>query len=280
MLTPTVANLLSPSQAIQAALKSHPAFKYAMSVLGLAAVVAVAVRFGPSIATLVFGTIVLFVLMVLFVVFAQAAQASKAVLSLPAIVLVWSSLILVICAAMGLLTSAFWNIPLPLKDKIVQWLDLSSHNTGPNAGARHPDAAYVPPRGPLIRTEGNIPIASSLLCPGLLEEERTACLCPRPLNFKLAALPAPAEDNFATEIEITTPREPMYRIRVFLRDTISGAHLLAASPHEGKGVSSYAWSAAYDRYSFGAASTAPQSVFRVKLLSATGIRVICANQEN
>jgi hypothetical protein len=145
---------------------------------------------------------------------------------------------------------------------------------------RHADAPYVPPKGPLLKHEGYVPVASQLLCPGLPDEARAACLCPRPLKFTLNALASPPDNNYATEMVITTPREPMYRVRVFLRDTISDADLLGAAPHQGKGVSNSVWTAEFDRYSFGATSSAPQEVFRVKLLSATGIRVICANQEN
>jgi hypothetical protein len=47
-----------------------------------------------------------------------------------------------------------------------------------------------------------------------------------------------------------------------------------------KGYQLLFWTADFDRYSFGATSSAPQEKFRVKLVSATGVRVICANQEN
>lgn len=78
---------LSPASLMQAAKAAHPAFKYAIVIAGMAAIVVVVLQFGRSPATLVFGIIVLVVLMVLFFVFAQAVTLAKTTLALPALVL-------------------------------------------------------------------------------------------------------------------------------------------------------------------------------------------------
>ncbi len=109
---------ISPSSLIRSAKAAHPAFKYAIVVAGLFAIVTVVLHFGTSPATLVFGSVIIVVLMVLFLVFAQAVVVAKANLTLPAIVLVWSFLVITIATAIFLFTSAFFNFPLPLKAAI------------------------------------------------------------------------------------------------------------------------------------------------------------------
>src|SRR5207249_3245684 len=101
-MEPTTLQYLSPTSLIQAAKAAHPAFKYAIAVAGLAAIVTVVLRFGASPATLVFGSIIIVVLMILFLVFAQAAAVAKVKIALPALVLIWSFLIITIATAIFL----------------------------------------------------------------------------------------------------------------------------------------------------------------------------------
>jgi tetratricopeptide (TPR) repeat protein len=111
---------LSPASFIRATKAAPPACKYAMAVAGLVAIVAVVLRFGVSLATLVFGSIIIGVLMIVFVVFAQAAAIAKTILAVPALVRIWSFLLLALATAVGLSTSAFFNTPLPLKTTIMR----------------------------------------------------------------------------------------------------------------------------------------------------------------
>lgn len=112
-------DFLSPQGLIEAASKSHPAFKFAICAAGLASLVAVVASFGISYATLVFGVIVLLAIMVIFLVFSQATVLARTKMRLPALVLVWSVLGLVILVAAFLVTSAFFDVPLPLKTAII-----------------------------------------------------------------------------------------------------------------------------------------------------------------
>src|SRR5215467_571917 len=116
---------LSPASLIQSAKAAHPAFKYATVVAGLAAIVAVVLQFGISPATLVFGIIILIVLMVVFFVFAQAVTIAKAKLALPALVLTWTFLLLGVGTGVCLFSSAFFDVPLPLKTTIIRSLSAS-----------------------------------------------------------------------------------------------------------------------------------------------------------
>ncbi|HEV2046100.1 MAG TPA: hypothetical protein VGQ95_05830 [Chthoniobacterales bacterium] len=133
---------LSPAGWIRAATSAHPAFKFAIVVGGLAALVSVVLRFGVSPLTLVFGIITLIVLMVLFLVFAQAARLKHNKLSLASLILVWTFLSICIATAVLLFTSTFFDGPLPIKANIVRALgptitpDIAARSTAiPNSKA-------------------------------------------------------------------------------------------------------------------------------------------------
>lgn len=147
------------------------------------------------------------------------------------------------------------------------------------------DVQYVPPKGKAIRFEGMTPIASEALCPsnGMSDEARIACLCPNRVPYSLRAMPPPAGSNFETEITITKVCNPMYKIRVFLRDVYTQLGSVSeASPYmpPASHVSIMYGTFDFDRHSFLVSSSAPEDTFKVSVLTATGLRVICVNQEN
>jgi hypothetical protein len=113
-------SFLSPASLIRSAKAAHPAFKYAIVVAGLAAIVSVVLHFGASPATLVFGSIIIVALMTLFLVFAQATSISKTTMALPALVLIWSFMIITIFTVILLFISTFFDFPLPLKTAIMR----------------------------------------------------------------------------------------------------------------------------------------------------------------
>jgi hypothetical protein len=115
-------DFLSPGSFIRAARAAHPAFRFAIAIAGILAIVATFARFGVSYATLIFGAIAIIALMALFLVFAQAAKLAKATLDLPAKVFIWSFLLLGIAISFGLASSVFFNNPLPFRDFIVEHL--------------------------------------------------------------------------------------------------------------------------------------------------------------
>lgn len=121
-------DFLSPASFIRAAKAAHPAFRYALAVAGILAIVVTFIKFGVGPATLVFGAIALIGLMVLFLVFAQASKLTKSTLNLPAQVLVWSFLVIAISIVILLTGSVFFNAPLPFRDWLVQGLAKNTNN--------------------------------------------------------------------------------------------------------------------------------------------------------
>jgi hypothetical protein len=113
-----IENFLTPGSFIRAARESTPAFKYAIAVAGLAAIVVTFTKFGTSYETIVFGVISLVGLMFIFLVFAQAAKLNRLNFDLPAKILVWTFLIAVVAVVSLLLSSVFFNQPLPLRDAL------------------------------------------------------------------------------------------------------------------------------------------------------------------
>ncbi len=108
-----------PATLLQQALKFTPAIKYAVAVAAIAGLIATALRYGLSAATLVLGVIVVVGLMVLFFAFSQLEQADKRAKSVAGMVVLWSFLLLCIGSAALLFSSAFFNWPLPLRAAVL-----------------------------------------------------------------------------------------------------------------------------------------------------------------
>ncbi len=142
--------LFSPARLIEAARKAHPAFRYAIVAAALCGLVVVVTEYGVSPATLVFGAIILVVLMVLFLVFSQATVVAHTVLSVPAMVLVWSFLVLSILTAVFLFTSAFFDAPLPIRSSLIHQLGTTNSNGSEPALQQH-----TPPPSPTSRPTPN-----------------------------------------------------------------------------------------------------------------------------
>lgn len=112
-------DFLTPASFIRAAKAAHPAFRYALAVAGILAIVVSFVKFGVGPATVVFGAIAMIGLMVLFLLFAQASKLTTSTIDLPAQVLVWAFLVIAIAIVILLTGSVFFNRPLPLRDSLV-----------------------------------------------------------------------------------------------------------------------------------------------------------------
>lgn len=103
---------LSPIKLLREAIKAVPALKYALGVAGLVAVVAIVGAFRVSPAIAVMGSVITLVLMVALLIFAKLTKTAKKHFLLPAMVLMWSFLLLVIAAASLLFTSTFFGWPM------------------------------------------------------------------------------------------------------------------------------------------------------------------------
>ena len=136
----SASQFLTPGSFIEAAKAAHPAFRYALAIAGILAIVATFAKFGVSYATLTLGVIAVLGLMALFLVFAQASKLTRSHLDTPATVFVWSFLVMGIFVSFGLISSVFFNAPLPFRDYIVIELSLGSPQTNVKSDATKNDS--------------------------------------------------------------------------------------------------------------------------------------------
>jgi hypothetical protein len=119
---PKVEDFLTPASFIRAALAVDKSFKYAILAAGVLAILVVFAKFGVAFATLVFGGIAFIGIMILYLLFAQASKLSKSALDKPAKVFVWAILIIALVIILLLVSSAFFNWPLPIQKSIIEQL--------------------------------------------------------------------------------------------------------------------------------------------------------------
>lgn len=107
--------IISPSNTLNQAIKKLPALKYALGLAGIAAALAIIKTLVTDLRLAVFGMVVMLVLMTVLFVFAKLTAASAKEIRLPAIALMWFSLLLTIASASLLFTSVFFAWPIDLK---------------------------------------------------------------------------------------------------------------------------------------------------------------------
>jgi hypothetical protein len=110
---------VNPFRVLKEAIKQVPALKYALGVAGIAAAAAIVKSLVSDLRVAVFGIILMVVLMTVLVVFAKLTAIASKDFKLPALVLLWFSLLLVIAVSSLLFTSTFFNWPMKLKDSVV-----------------------------------------------------------------------------------------------------------------------------------------------------------------
>lgn len=103
---------------LREAIKAVPPMKYALAVSGIVAAVATVKASSIDIRIAGFGVIVMFVLMTAVVLFVRVSSLANGDLRLPALVLTWFALLLVIVTAATLFTSIFFRLPVNLQDWI------------------------------------------------------------------------------------------------------------------------------------------------------------------
>jgi Tfp pilus assembly protein PilF len=99
---------------LKEAIRRVPAMKYALAVAGILAVVGLAGAFRISSSVAAFGAVIILVLMVAMVIFARLTTVRPGKLVAPALVMMWSFLLLTIATAFLLFTCAFVRWPKPL----------------------------------------------------------------------------------------------------------------------------------------------------------------------
>lgn len=111
---------ISPLKVIKEARKNVPALKYAFGVLGLLAVLAITVGIWKlDLRVAVFGPIILIGVMTILVVFAKLSTLPGSAFQIPALILLWFTLIVTMGAILLLGTSVFFSWPLDLSHWLV-----------------------------------------------------------------------------------------------------------------------------------------------------------------
>jgi hypothetical protein len=99
---------------LREAVKAVPAVKWALGVGGIASVVAIVAAFGLDLRVAGFGVVIMIPLMMLLVVFARAATLTGKAMRIPALVLAWFVLIVFMAVSAALVTSVFFDRPVPV----------------------------------------------------------------------------------------------------------------------------------------------------------------------
>lgn len=110
----------NPFRILKDAIKQVPALKYALGVAGIAAAAALIKSVLNDFRVAVFGITVMVVLMTVLVIFAKLTAIASKDFKLPALILMWFSLLLVLAVSSFLFTSTFFNWPIKLKDSVIQ----------------------------------------------------------------------------------------------------------------------------------------------------------------
>jgi len=101
----------SPAAVLARATKAVPATKYAVSVAGLAAAVAITASFKLGIAVAILGVIVMLALMVGLLLLSAGISAKTGIVEGPAVFLIWGFAILILSTAFLTMTVSFFAWP-------------------------------------------------------------------------------------------------------------------------------------------------------------------------
>jgi hypothetical protein len=107
-----------PMAVLREAIKAVPAVKYALGVGGVGAVIALWQMWGLALSAGALGAVIMILLMALLLIFSYATTSASKWLRLPAIILVYFSLVTTIATTTLIFTSAFFAWPMNLKAAI------------------------------------------------------------------------------------------------------------------------------------------------------------------
>jgi hypothetical protein len=110
---------INPLVIIKDAIKAVPSIKYALGILGIAAVISIVGLLRLDYKFAFIGIVLMFPLMVILLVFAKLTGFEDSAFNRPAIVLLWFSVIATISISFCLFFSVFFRTPLDL----THWID-------------------------------------------------------------------------------------------------------------------------------------------------------------
>ena len=131
---------------LKEAIKAVPAVKYALGVAGVTAVVAIVSAFKISLTVAVFGTITMFGLMFVLVLFSWFSKNARQDARIPALVLVWTFVLLTLITATLFLSSFFFHWPRPLEGYVSA---KSQENSGESRPSPVPTVSVSPSPSPV-----------------------------------------------------------------------------------------------------------------------------------
>jgi hypothetical protein len=111
----SLSSAIGPISILKQAITRVPALKYALGIAGIAAALAIIKTLITDLRLALFGIILMLVLMTVLFIFAKLTSFAAKEIRLPAIALLWFSLVLTITTASFLFTSVFFNWPINLK---------------------------------------------------------------------------------------------------------------------------------------------------------------------
>ena len=131
-----------PISILNQAINRVPALKYALGLAGIAAAIAIIKTLVTDLRLATFGIVVMLVLMTVLFIFAKLSAIGPREVRLPAIALMWFSLLLTITSASLLFTSVFFNWPLSLKH-IVDFQAATVIESKKSAADTNPGKTYL-----------------------------------------------------------------------------------------------------------------------------------------
>ncbi len=108
---------IDPIRILKESVRRVPSMRYAMALAGLLSVLAIGSLFKLSLIQAGAGVVGCLVLMTTMVVFAKLSNAARPAFRVPALLLLWASVLLVIGSAGLLCSSIFFGLPLDLRPK-------------------------------------------------------------------------------------------------------------------------------------------------------------------
>jgi len=108
----------SPISALKEAVKAVPAMKYALAVLGLVAVVAIIAAWRVNFTVAVFGAVIILIFMVAVLVFARLTAIGAGFFLLPALILLYTFVLVTAATGVLLFTAAVFKWPPALHELI------------------------------------------------------------------------------------------------------------------------------------------------------------------
>lgn len=106
---------ITPIQLLREAIKTVPAVKYALGIVGIMSAIAIAASFGIGLQVAMLGTVVMLFLMVMLVIFSKLTTIAPPLFLLRVVVFRWPSLVLTIVTAFLLCSSVFFRWPVNLQ---------------------------------------------------------------------------------------------------------------------------------------------------------------------